>query len=527
MKSKLSLRLMAVFGLISMAIVFMPPNQGFAATTQRLEAADRYGTAIAISQTGWKVSENVVLATGQSFPDALSAATLAKQLDAPILLIGKTLTKELNAELARLQAKNVFIVGGEGVISKEIKTQLETEHFQVARLAGADRYATSLEIARYMTANFKVSSEIVVATGEGFPDALSIAPVAAAKGMPIVLSQKNRLPEDVKEFIAGGAVTKAFVIGGTGVISEQVMNQLPVPERIGGSDRYRTNIAVLNRFADDLSLDKVYIATGKDFPDALAGSALAPKASAPIILVDQALPIVTADYLYARMSLINEISILGGQGAVSSTVLTDNVYGNTSGNITNMGFVAVQGDWIYYHNDALYKVKADGSGKQELSKDIPGFINVAGDWVYYADAADQKLNMYKIKTDGTSRTKLSDDQSMYIVVAENWIYYMNASDSGNLYKIKTDGTAKTKLTDEPALEISVSGDWVYYTTINTSGQGELHKIKTDGTGSAIVYEGGSMMFLNVAGDDLYFEVADSSGENTALAKVKRKERIMP
>lgn len=503
-----------------LSIVLSSSNKVLAATTQRLQGLDRYATAIDISKSGWQNSDNVVLATGENFPDALSAAPLAKQLNAPILLIGKTLDSSLNTELIRLNVKNVFIVGGEGVVSKTIKEQLEQNNLTVTRLAGTNRYETSLNIANYIVEKFNVGTEIVVATGEGFPDALSIAPIAAKKGMPIILSPKNELPNSVKKYITDNNVTKAFVIGGTGVISDKVKQQLPSPERVGGADRFMTNVAILNRFANDISFDKAYIATGNNFPDALAGSALAPKTSSPIILADKILSISTADFLNIKLPSIKEFCILGGSGVVPLSVLTNNVYGNTQGNISNFGFVTQQGDWIYYNNNTLYKMKTDGTSKTEISKDVATFINVVGEWVYYIEYLSGTNNMYKVKTDGTKRTKLSDDASYYMVVVRDWIYYMNATDEGNLYKMKTDGTSNTKLSNEVALEINVSGGWVYYITWVDSGECEVHKVRTDGTGLTMLYGATDMAFLNVSGDYLYFETNDADGTRGDLVKVK-------
>ncbi|HBM74479.1 MAG TPA: hypothetical protein DD429_02850 [Clostridiaceae bacterium] len=518
MKSKrfLSCLLSALFAL---SIVSMPSVEAFAATTQRLQGQDRYGTAIAISNAGWQTSDNVVLATGEDFPDALSAAPLAKQLNAPILLAGKTLDSILETELNRLQAKNVFIVGGEGVVSKDIQNKLEEKKLTVTRLSGNDRYETSLKIADYIADNFNAGNEIVVATGEGFPDALSIAPIAANKGMPIVLSSKDVLSDDAKSYIKDNKVAKAFVIGGTGVVSDKVMQQLPLPERVAGIDRFATNIAVLNRFAADLSFNKAYIATGNDFPDALAGSALASKTASPIILVDKALTAFMSDYINSKLPIIEEIGILGGEGAVSSSILTDNVYGNTNGNIANFGLVAAQGDWIYYNNGTLTKSKADGTGKVQLSSDIPGFINVVGDWVYYLNViSDTDMKIYKIKTDGTNRLKLSDDLTANMAVVGDWIYYMNGSDSGKLYKMRTDGTSKTKISDDFAFNINVEGDQIYY--IDKPMIGQLYKINADSTGRTKL-SNAPMAFVNVSDGWIYFEGAfDADGQECHLYKMK-------
>ena len=520
MKNKFYFKCFLSSVLLVSSIFLIPSNKALAATTQRLQGVDRYATSISISKSGWETSDNVVLASGYDFPDALSAAPLAKQLNAPILLIGKTLDTAINNELSRLKVKNVFIVGGEGVVPKSIKEQLALKGITVTRLSGNDRYETSLSIAKYIIGKFKLGTEIVVAAGGGFPDALSIAPIAASKGMPIILSPKNELPSSVKKYLTDNKVTKAFVIGGTGVLSAKVMQSLPLAERISGDDRYKTNIAVLNRFVLDLSFDNVYVATGIAFPDALSGSALASKTSSPIILVDKKLSISTVDYMILKLPSINKLWALGGEDVVPQSVLTNNVYGNTSGNISNFAFVAKQGDWIYYNNNTLYKIKTDGTGKTEVSKDMPIFINVVGEWVYYIEASSDTNKMYKVKTDGTSRTKLSDDASMYMVVAQDWIYYMNASDEGKLYKMRTDGTSKTRVANEIAFDINTSGDWVYYVTIVDSGDSEVHKVKKDGTGLTMLCGATSIAFLNVSGEYLYFETSDLEGENGDIVKIK-------
>ena len=283
-----------------------------------------------------------------------------------------------------------------------------------------------------------------------------MASIAASKGMPIILSPKAELPDSVKRYVTDNKVTKAFVIGGTGVVSDNVMNELPLAERVCGDNRYKTKVAVLNRFVKELSFDKVYVATGTGFADALSGSALASKTSSPVILVDKTLDIVTADYMNIKLPYVKQLWVLGGEGVIPSSVLTNNIYGNTPGNISNFALVATQGDSIYYNNSTLYKVSTDGTSKAEISKDQPAFINVVGEWVYYIDASSKTNKMYKVKTDGTSRTKLSEDVVLYMVVVQDYVYYSNASDGLKLYKMRTDGTSKTKLSNEIALDINVS-----------------------------------------------------------------------
>lgn len=308
--------------LSSVLLVNLSPSFVQAVTsTQRIAGLDRYDTALKISQEGWVdgTSQNVVLVTGENFPDALSSAPLAKHLQAPILLTEtNTLSSKLLAEFNRLGAQNIYIVGGEGVISKANMEQLEKENFKVTRLAGSDRYNTSLEVAQFISSQIQSVDEAVVATGENFPDALSIAPIAASKGIPVLLSPKDSVPDSVSSYLKEHQVTKTYVVGGTGVISDKVMNQLPGAQRLAGADRYETNTAILRNFNSDLNFDEVYVVTGENYPDALTGSALAALSNSPLILATYNKAGITNE---ADNSRIGNIIALGGEGALSPNVL--------------------------------------------------------------------------------------------------------------------------------------------------------------------------------------------------------------
>lgn len=311
--------------IISCLVIYNMTSSVYASgMTMRLAGGDRYSTAVEISKYGWQESKNAVLATGDEFPDALCAAPLARQLDAPILLSGRSsLEKGVNEELNRLGVENVYIIGGTGVISEAVEKQLAESGMKVKRLFGVDRYETSLAVADYIADNagsgFK--KEIVVATGDDFPDALSIAAIAAKKGMPIILSPKSELPQNVVKYVMIRDIDKSYVIGGSGVISESVEKSLPSPSRISGSDRYATNIAVLNTFAGELELNTVYLATGNDYPDALAGSALAPKTSSPIVLVDKISQDGVKNFMTDKFTSIKQVRALGGEGVISDATL--------------------------------------------------------------------------------------------------------------------------------------------------------------------------------------------------------------
>ncbi|WP_163195554.1 cell wall-binding repeat-containing protein [Clostridium thermarum] len=287
----------------------------------RIAGDNRYDTSLKISQAGWPgTSDTVVLATGANFPDALSAAPLAKKYNAPIILTdGKKLSKEIENELKRLSAKNIFVIGGTGVISSDIVIYLREKGYTVTRLGGQNRYETSIEIAKQL-GNF---DKIVVATGSSFPDALSIAPYAASEGMPILLTETGKLPDSVKNFIATKKISKTYVIGGTGVVSDAVKNSLPNAERIAGSDRYETNKAVLQRFDAGFNYNLVYVATGDNFPDALSGSAMAALTKSPIVLTNSSKVQMAKSFVSSKFDRISKVNFIGGTGVISSKDLIE------------------------------------------------------------------------------------------------------------------------------------------------------------------------------------------------------------
>lgn len=283
---------------------------------ERISGADRYETSVEISKFGWEeASDTAVIATGRDFPDALCAAPLAKKYNAPILLTEPdSLSQSLIDELTRLKTANVFIIGGLGVVSQNIEDTLKSMNINTTRLAGMDRYETSTAVA----AQLGKSSSAVITTGLNFPDALSIASWAAGSGVPILLTEQESLPEPVAKYLKDNKIKSTYVIGGTGVVSDDVMSQLNGAKRIQGEDRYATNLAVLKAFDGQYDYSKIYLATGEDFPDALSGSALAALTDSPIILASpESLPL-TRQYMDSNKDKLNEAYILGGEGAVSN-----------------------------------------------------------------------------------------------------------------------------------------------------------------------------------------------------------------
>ena len=297
------------------------------AASSRLGGADRYETSAQISQNGWaNGSDYVVLASGEGYADALCAAPIAKKYNAPILLTSsKTLNSTIKSEIKRLKAKNIIEIGGTASISSNIEDQLENDmSLNVTRLGGTDRYETSANVARELGD----VSDMVLTSGLGYADALSIAPIAASKGYPILLTPKNSVTNSVKSYIDShrSDSTKVYVVGGSGVIPESTLSSVPNPMRIFGQNRYETNVSVIEFFKTDLNLDNVYIARGEgpngnEFADALSASALAAKTNAPVVLTEDDIKDSTQKFIEDNVDASANIVAVGGQASVSDYLL--------------------------------------------------------------------------------------------------------------------------------------------------------------------------------------------------------------
>lgn len=293
--------------------------------TQRIGGADRYETASLISQEGWKNgSDYVVIANGQTGVDALTASPLAKAKDAPILLTeGNTLNPTALAEIKRLGAKHIIFVGGTGVIPENFASQIKSEipSSDVARYDGKDRFETAVKIAGALG----TPSGVFVANGSKFADALSAAPIAAIKGMPIILSQDKQLPKVSSDYIkSNSSITKTYVVGGSGVVSDSILNSLPGSQRLGGADRYETNAAIVSAFASELDFSGIYVARGDVFADSLTGSVLAAKnKSAMVITATSGVLSSATEKLFTDLANKGtKIISLGGSGVLPDSIIS-------------------------------------------------------------------------------------------------------------------------------------------------------------------------------------------------------------
>lgn len=204
--------------------------------------------------------------------------------------------------------------------TSEIKTVTTPSADDILRICGDNRYATAAEIAKN---TFEKADTVVLAYGMNYADALAGVSLAAAKGAPILyLNASGELDKATADYLesVNGMVKKAFVIGGSGVISDEMMktagDALGIePTRVFGKNRFETNIAVNDTFKEVLTGNCVCAATGADFPDALAGGVYAALNRAPLLLVTGTLSQQQTDYLKNKNA--QRVVVFGGKGAVS------------------------------------------------------------------------------------------------------------------------------------------------------------------------------------------------------------------
>lgn len=301
-----------------------PPTDGTARPdgVSRLQGPSRYATAAAVSAAAFDTADVVLLATGTAFPDALAGAAVAHQLGAPVLLTDPTtLPAETATELERLSPAMILVLGGGQAVSDAVADAAKAAAggADAQRLSGRDRYATAAAVA----ARVPASSTVLLATGTDFPDALAGANLAASLGAPMLLTAPDVLPAATAEVLAERRPDRVVVLGGYGAVSNDVAVAAAraaggaVIRREQGADRFDTAATVAALLEPSPA---VLVATGRDFPDALAGAAVAARLGAPVLLTERdVLPAATDAALRSRG--VSSVTVLGGPGAVDDAVV--------------------------------------------------------------------------------------------------------------------------------------------------------------------------------------------------------------
>lgn len=186
------------------------------------------------------------------------------------------------------------------------------------RIAGSNRYQTAMLVADNLKRNFGVTKfdTIIVASGENYADALAGSYLANVKKAPILVVNKynEKLVQDyIKKNLKSGG--KVYLLGGTGAVSENfelALNSFCNVERLGGADRFETNIKILNEAG--IGNKELMLCSAWDFADSLSASAV----GKPILLVSNRLKDNQKNVIKTATSKTSYM--IGGTGAVSTAV---------------------------------------------------------------------------------------------------------------------------------------------------------------------------------------------------------------
>ena len=375
----------------------MAEGSRLSAAVFRIGGADRYETSALTAEQGWSSADSVVLASATNYADALAGVPLAHALRAPILLVsGSKLSPKVAESIERLSPENIYILGGEAAVSRDIENELASYASadidggdvsgdasgdavggdtsgdaaggdvsgdavsgsdlpagrRIIRLAGEDRFSTGMRIAAELSKLSGAPQRIFAVCAYNYPDALAGGPVAAIMGCPMIYVDDNADLSQIGRFAGSCGCTSVTILGGEKAVSAQTEERLRALgltdiERVSGADRYQTALRTAIRYDSLFTGNMACIATGEAFPDALSGGALAAELMSPLVLVNNSTS-VSGLYDYLNERLPGRIYVLGGKAAVSdyameclrnNTVMTPPPTTTTKSNKGNAAYV--------------------------------------------------------------------------------------------------------------------------------------------------------------------------------------------
>jgi putative cell wall-binding protein len=293
---------------------------------RRLGGSDRYDTSAIISSSVPTHGNTVIIATGEKFPDALTASGLAGCLDAPVLLVARSsIPPKTSAEIRRLNAHHAIICGGTPSVSSGVETSLRRMGLSVERLAGSTRYETAVAVSQRIQKLSGSHDHVYIARGDQFADALIVSPLAYTMHSPILLSETPRLRDSTAARLIAAHYRSATIIGsGLSSRAEQgIRHRIVSVDRCAGAGPSDTSVQVAAEAVLGGALSWKYIGVARSdiFPDALCGGALAGEQGGVILLTPSTtLDSSVANALTAHTADVKRCEIYGGTNAISAAV---------------------------------------------------------------------------------------------------------------------------------------------------------------------------------------------------------------
>jgi glucose/arabinose dehydrogenase len=312
-------------GVLALALLVAPAavvaQDGGGPDMGRIRGDNRFETAEALAYEAFPDgAQTAYLATTASFADALAAGPAAAREGGPVLLVRQaSVPGETERALEQLGVRDTVVLGGGRAIGSTVTEELERiTGNPPRRVSGATRFETAAAVA----GEFDPGVEVVyVANGTNFPDALGGGAAGAARGGPVLLAQRDALGEATREALRRLRPDRVLVLGGSAVLSGAVIEEIEdvtgaQVRRLSGPDRFATSAAI-SAGTYPAGAVTAFLATGDDFPDALAAGAVAGLGQAPLLLSRRdCVPGVVLDEL-ERLG-VGRVVLVGGGAALAA-----------------------------------------------------------------------------------------------------------------------------------------------------------------------------------------------------------------
>ena len=240
-------------------------------------------------------ASGVVVARVDGFADALAGGPLATARRGPVLLTPSgDAPQNVVDEARRVMAPGgtVLLLGGPAAISPAVENEFRAAGLAVTRLGGSDRFETATLVAPLVNA---MPPEILLVSGVSYPDAVLAGAPAGRRGSPILLMAPDYVPPPTNTYLLTHGATRRVLVGGPAAVNDAAAASARVNERVAGPDRYSTSAAVAEKFFP--GGNRVALASGLRFQDALLASAEAGRDGYPVVLTGTPVPNPSYDYV--------------------------------------------------------------------------------------------------------------------------------------------------------------------------------------------------------------------------------------
>ncbi|HHX70567.1 MAG TPA: S8 family serine peptidase [Gallicola sp.] len=308
------------YGLVNaLEAVELAYNYSSYSNIKRIAGSNRNVTATEIANNFYSQTDTVYITNGNLYADGLSMGSLTKANNGPLLLTDKdSISANLDSTLKSLSPSKIVVIGGNNAVSSKVERNLKNYTNNVERISGSTRVDTSIEIAKRVRQTEKTNS-IFLVNGYIEADSINIVSVSSRDGIPVLFTDANKLPSQIKNYIKNENISNVTIIGGENTVGSNVVRELKnigvTVSRISGSDRYATGVEVNKIYHEDSNT--VFCANGINIADALSVGPVAGSLKAQIqILPTNSIPESVNSYFSGK--IIEEYYILGGGNSISN-----------------------------------------------------------------------------------------------------------------------------------------------------------------------------------------------------------------